>query len=127
MTPEEMVRSYVRLRDHKEAADKEFKKSMERVRLGMDKLEAMLLKHLEDTGGTSLRCKDTGTVYIKTRETATVKDREVFLNFIQENEFWDALDARANKPFIKEYMTEQGKEVPGVKWSAIKQVGIRRG
>lgn len=122
-----MVESYVRLRDHKEAAEKEFKKGMERVVAGMGKLEALMLKHLQDTGGTSLACKGTGTVYIKTRESATVKDREAFLEFIVKNDLWIGLDARANKPFIKQYMDQHGAEVPGVKWSAIQQVGVRRG
>lgn len=127
MTPEQMVQSYVRLRDHKQAADKEFKKSMERVNAGMDKLEALMLKHLQDTGGTSLACKGVGTVYLKAHESATVKDREAFLKFVVEQNLWDALDARANKPFVKEFMKEQGDDVPGVKFTAVQTVGVRRG
>ena len=127
MTPEEMVRSYVRLRDHKKAANDEFKKSMTRVNEGMAKVEALLLKHFQDTGATSFACKGTGTAYIKTQESATVKDRDAFLKFILDNQLFDALDARANRPFVKQFMDERGQEVPGVKWSAIQQVGIRRG
>ena len=122
-----MVRSYVRLRDHKNLADAEFKKSMERVNKGMQKLENNMLGHLNQTGATSIACKGTGTVYLLTRESATVKDRGAFLDFVRENNLWDALDARANKPFIKQYMDDRGEEVPGVKFSAIKQVGVRRG
>ena len=127
MTPEEMVRSYVRLRDYKKAAEDEFKKSMERVVLGMEKMENLMLKHMQETGGTSFAAKGVGTIYIKTRETATVKDRKAFLDFISLNNLWIGLDVRANKPFVKQYMDEHDADVPGIKFTAIQQVGVRRG
>src|SRR5574342_136288 len=104
-TPAAMVEMYIKLRDYKRAAEDEFSKSMERTRMGMEKLESMILAHLNNTGLDNIKC-DAGTAYRKTDYSATVKDREAFLKFIQESGLWDLLDARANKKFVREY-TEQ--------------------
>jgi hypothetical protein len=119
-TPAEMVE----LRDHKKQAEDEFHASMERTRQGMDKLESMILAHLNESGLANIKCS-AGTAYRKTDYSATVKDREAFLKFIQESGLWDLLDARANKKFVREY-TEQTAMVPGVDLSSISSVGVRR-
>lgn len=123
-TPAEMVELYIKLRDHKKAAEDEFHNSMERTRLGMEKLESMILAHLNDNGLDNIKCA-AGTAYRKTEYSATVKDREAFLKFIQESGLWDLLDARANKKFTREY-TEKVAMVPGVEMSSISNVGVRR-
>jgi len=125
LSPEQMVSNYIRLRDHKAEADAEFKKSMTRVNDGMKKLESLMLKHLNDTGGTSLACKGTGTCYINTKYTATVSERETFLNHVVENNLWEALDVKANKKYIREAAAD-GTVIPGVKLSSIQIVGVRR-
>lgn len=123
-TPAEMVELYIKLRDHKKQAEDEFSKSMERTRQGMEKLESMILAHLNENGLDNIKCA-AGTAYRKTDYSATVKDREAFLKFIQESGLWDLLDARANKKFVREY-TEQTAMVPGVDLSSISSVGVRR-
>ena len=123
-TPAEMVELYIKLRDHKKEAEEEFSASMERTRQGMAKLESMILGHLNDTGLDNVKCS-AGTAYRKTDYSATVKDRDAFLKFIQESGLWDLLDARANKKFVREY-TEQTAAVPGVDLSSISSVGVRR-
>lgn len=124
MTPAAMVENYIKLRDYKKAAEDEFKKSLERVVQGMDKLESMILAHLNDTGLENIKC-EAGTAYRKTDYSATVKDRDAFLKFIQESGLWDLLDARANKKFVREF-TEKTAMVPGVDLSSISSVGVRR-
>lgn len=124
MNQKEMVGAYVKLRDHKLAADKEFKKSMERVNEAMQVLEAKMMSSLNDTGANNIKT-EFGTVYINTKHTATVKDRKKFLEHVVVNNLWDALDARANKTFIRE-QAEEGIEIPGVKLTSVKTVGVRR-
>lgn len=124
MTPADMVENYIKLRDYKKAAEDEFSKSLERVRQGMEKLESLILAHLNDNGLDNIKCS-AGTAYRKTDYSATVKDREAFLKFIQESRLWDLLDARANKKFVREY-TEKTAMVPGVDLSSISSVGVRR-
>lgn len=125
MKPAEMVANYIRLRDYKKAADEEFKKSMEKVNLAMGKLEAQMLEHLNESGANSIAC-DQGTVYRNTQYSATVEDRETFRNWVITNEEWEAVDLKANKTFVKDYANEKGEVPPGVKFTQMHTVGVRR-
>lgn len=119
------VEQYVQLRDYKKQADTEFKESMTRVNEAMKKLEGELMKGLDAEGVESIRA-DTGTAYIKTQTSASVKDREEFLKFVFTTKNLELLDVRANKKIVRE-LGEQGTVVPGVNYTEIKQVGVRRG
>ena len=125
MTPDEMVRNYIRIRDHKERAEKEFKEGMERVNKGLKKLEASMLTHLQSTGGNSLKT-DFGTVYISTKYSATVDDRDTFLDWVRGKNQWEALDVRANKTFVRTFTDETSEVVPGVKLTGMTKVNVRR-
>jgi hypothetical protein len=122
--PAELVEIYLGLRDAKKAADEAFKKSMERTNAGMEKLEGMLLQKLEELGADSLSCPK-GTVYRNTQNSATVQDKPAFRAWVEEQGNWDAVDLRANKVAIKQLL-DAGVEVPGVKYTSIHTVGVRR-
>lgn len=124
ITPAKMVEQYIVLRDHKKAADAEYKKSMERVNQAMEKLEGMLLKHLQEAGADSIACK-AGTVYRNTQNSATVKDMQAFRDWVITNDGWDVVDLRANKVAV-EALLKEGTEVPGVNFTSIHTVGVRR-
>lgn len=123
--PQERIDKYVKLRDYKKEADAEFKKSMERVNQAMTKLEGQLAVDLEESGGTSLTGAS-GTVYFTTKSTASVKDRDEFLRYVFQTKNLELLDVRANKKIVRELGTD-GTVVPGVTYTEIKQVGVRRG
>jgi len=123
-TPAQLVEDYITLRDHKKAADEQFKASMERVNRGMEMLEGMLLAKLEELGADSLAC-DAGTVYKNTQHSATVTDRPSFKEWAERTDNWEAIDIKANKAVIRELL-KQGIEVPGVKFTSINTVGVRR-
>lgn len=125
LTPAEQVGAYIRLRDFKKSAEDEFKKSMTKVNTAMDKLEAELLDNLNTTGANSLSC-DSGVVYKNTHLSATVENRDVFLTHVRKNELWEALDLKASKTFVKEYMEEHGVSLPGLKVTQVATVGVRR-
>lgn len=119
-----LVADYIKLRDYKKHAEDEFKKGMERVNQAMEKLANQALEHMTQTGAESI-ATEAGTVYRNTQWSATVKDKQAFLDFVRQNEEWDALDVRANKTYVRETMAE-GKDVPGVSLSSISTVGVRR-
>lgn len=122
--PAELVAIYIGLRDAKKAAEAEFKKSMERTNQGMEKLEGLLLIKLEELGADSLACPE-GTVYRNTQHSATVQDRTVFREWVESTGNWDAVDLKANKVAVRELL-EAGTEVPGVKFTSVHTVGVRR-
>jgi hypothetical protein len=125
VTPAQKVAQYVKLRDHKRAAEEEFKKGLERINLALAKLEGELLAHLDETGGTSLKCKE-GTVYKTTALNCSVEDRDAFLEYVVNEGKWDALDVKANKTFVKELLEAESPIPPGVKTSQYTSIGVRR-
>lgn len=125
LTPAQMVAAYIKLRDYKKSADDEFKNSMKRTNEAMEKLEGQLLEHLNTSGGDSLKCPE-GTVYKNTQTTATVENREAFKAYVEQHDLWEAMDIRANKVFVREYMEEKGVAIPGVKVTQLATVGVRR-
>lgn len=124
-TTQDKIKQYVTLRDYKKNADAEFKKAMERVNAAIKKLDAELLKDIQASGGNSLS-GDEGTVYLKTQSSATVKERDQFLKFVFETENLELMDVRANKAIVRE-LGKKGITVPGVTYTEMKQVGVRRG
>jgi 3-methyladenine DNA glycosylase AlkD len=124
-TPAELVAAYIKLRDKKEAANAEFKKSMEPTNQIMGMLEATLLQKLEELGVDSLSAKGIGTVYRNRQDSATVQDKPAFRAWVQESGNWDAVDLRANKVAVR-HMLDEGQEIPGVSFTTINTVGIRR-
>jgi len=124
-SPAELVELYIKLRDAKEAAAEEYKKSMERTNLGMQKLEAILLDRLQVLEVDSLTAKGIGTVYRNTQYSATVQDAREFKAFLDSSGDWELADIRANKTAVRAALAA-GKSVPGVNFTTNHTVGIRR-
>ncbi len=125
MSDNERVAQYVKLRDYKKAANAEFKKSMVRVDEAMAKIEGEFLQQLIESDSNSIST-DAGTFYKKTRNSCSVKDRDEFFRWVIENRELELMDIRANTKLVKEKL-DKGVDVPGVNYSEITQVGIRRG
>jgi len=125
MTPTEKVAAYIRLRDYEKKAKEEFEASLERVRVAKTKLEVELLEDLNTLGADSIAAKGVGTVYRNTVTSVTVENRDEFMKFVSENG-WDAVDLKANKTFVREYLEEKGSIPAGVKFSQVVTIGVRR-
>lgn len=125
MSDKERVAQYVQLRDYKKKAEAMFKESMTRVNSAITKLEGEFLSELIERDANSINT-DSGTIYKRTRNSCSVKDRDAFFRWVIENRQLECMDIRANTKLVKEQM-EKGVEVPGVNYSEITQVGIRRG
>ncbi len=125
MNTQERINNYIRLREHKKKADAEYKKSMERVNTAMVKLEGELMKDINDSGGDSLS-GPAGTVYTTTKSTASIKDRDAFLRFVFQTKNLEVLDVRANKAIVRS-LGKQGTVVPGVNYTEVKVIGVRKG
>lgn len=124
MTVEEMVDAYIRIRDHKEAASREFKEKMKRVDEAQKVLEAKLQEHLLTTGAEHVGTA-AGTVYKITKNSTSVQDAEGFMQWVRDNDAWDALDVKANVTFVRDTLAA-GTPIPGVKFSSFSTVGVRR-
>jgi hypothetical protein len=61
------------------------------------------------------------------KSTATVKDRDAFFKFALQTRNLEVMDIKANKRVVKELQEKNGVAVPGVKFTEIISIGVRRG
>ena len=95
------------------------------LREKLDELGLKLLDQLNKSGVDSMS-NTAGTVYKKTKSTATVKDGEALIDFIIEEGYIDLLERRANVTAVKEYLEEKQELPPGVELSEIVVIGVRK-
>lgn len=122
----EAVELYIKLRDQKAELKAEYEEKVAPVQAKMDKLEVKLLDVFKQTG-VDLVKTELGTVYTTTRMTASVADREVFLEHVKNNEDWSLLEIRASKTAVDEYREANDNQLPpGVNVSEHTVVTVRR-
>ena len=119
------VDQYVRLRDQIKKLDDEHKEQMKPYREALDKLNSVLLSHLIDIEGDSVRTQ-AGTVYRTAKKSASLADPDAFMRFVIGNEAWDLLDRKANVTAVADFIEENEATPPGVNFSTTYIVGVRR-
>ena len=122
----EAVSLYIQLRDKKAEMKAEFDASIAPLNEKMDKLEAKLLDVFNKTGMDSVKTEN-GTAYTAVRTTASIADREAFMEFVKANEEWSLLEVRASKTAIEQFRDSNNDELPpGVNIRSERVVNIRR-
>jgi hypothetical protein len=122
---EGLVKFYVELRDAKAALTDKLKEELKPYNEGMEKLETILLKHMQDTSSKSI-ATEAGTVYQRVERSATIKDKKLFSEYVIANQLFDLLDWKANKVQVFDMIEKTQQDVPGVNTQAFMTVGIRR-
>lgn len=131
MNADALTMKYVELRDRKAAIEKEAEIQVNKLKVLMDGIEGKLKEIMTTNGVTSLKTPH-GTAYIAYRDSASVADWDVLLDFIREKEAWDLLEHRVSKTAVKDRMEEDrnGQFVnpppPGVNFVRFEGVNIRR-
>jgi nanoRNase/pAp phosphatase (c-di-AMP/oligoRNAs hydrolase) len=126
MNLEKLVATYVELRDEKAKIKKEAEEQMAKVKVVMDKIEAKVLHHFNETGQNSA-ATPSGTAYKSLQTSITVADWNSTLPWIQEHGMWQMLDARVNKTAIEEYRrANEGAIPPGVNLREELTINVRR-
>lgn len=119
------VNQYVRLRDEIKRLDDEHKERMKSHREVLEKLNNVLLSHLNDINGDSVRT-DTGTVYRSAKKSASLADPDAFMRFVVAQQAWDLLDRKANVTAVADFIEDNQTPPPGVNFSTTFVVGVRR-
>jgi hypothetical protein len=117
---------YVELRDQITALKADLAEKLKPYRKGLEDLDAILLKALQDQGAKSIKTSS-GTVYQRIERSATVKDRKAFSEYVINTGEYDLIDWRANKVGVFAHMEKNAIDVPGVNTSAYMAIGVRRG
>lgn len=120
------VSLYIQLRDKKAEMKAEFDASIAPLQEKMDKLEAKLLDVFNQTGMDSVKT-EFGTAYTAVRTTASIADRDVFMDFVKAHEEWSLLEVRVSKTAVEQFRSSNDDELPpGVNIREERVVNIRR-
>lgn len=125
MKAEELIQRYVELRDKKAEFKQEYDSKTLEINTELEQLENKLLKLFQDVGVDNVKTRF-GTAYTSVKSSASVEDKEAFFNFVKGEEEWGFIDIRAAKLAIEQYKDTHQKLPPGVKWSEIRTVNVRR-
>jgi cell division GTPase FtsZ len=121
----EVVEKYIEYRDMKAALKAEYDLKAAKIDEQLEKIEAKLLEVLDQTGGKSFSTP-AGTAYISVRSSASVADREAFMEFVKRQEEWPLLEVRASKTGVQQFRDLNNDLPPGINWREERVVNIRR-
>ena len=121
----EAVSLYIQMRDKKAQMKADFEASIAPLNEKMEKLEAKLLDVFNKTGMDSVKTEH-GTAYTTTRTTASVADRDTFMEYVKEHEEWSLLEVRASKTAVEQFKAVHDDIPPGVSIREERVVNIRR-
>lgn len=122
---ETRVDQYVKLRDLIKEKDDAHKAAMKPYREALEKLNNLMLAELNNIGGDSIKT-GAGTVYKTERKSASLEDGEAFMEYIIQNEAWELIDRKANVTAVEDFAKSNGTLPPGVKFTVMQTVGVRR-
>jgi phage host-nuclease inhibitor protein Gam len=121
----EAVAIYIKMRDKKAQMKADFDASVAPLNEKMEQLEAKLLDVFNKTGMDSVKT-EFGTAYTTTRVTASVADREIFMNFVKDKEEWSLLEVRAAKTAVEQFRSIHDDIPPGISMREERVVNVRR-
>lgn len=119
------VEQYIKLRDKIKEIEARHKEELKVYKETLEKLNAVILAHLTQVGGESIRTS-AGTAYITEKKSASLADPQAFMDYVISNEAWDLLDRKANSTAVADYISEHKAPPPGVNFSTTNLVGVRR-
>jgi len=121
-----LTKAHLRIREARSKIKKEFDEQDASLKAQQEKLESIMLAHLNETNVGSVRT-DSGTFYRQEEITPSGADWDAFYRWITEHDAFDALERRIKKTFIKEYMeANEGAIPPGVNVYREYVVRVRR-
>jgi len=119
------VDEYIRTRDEIRDIESRHKDELRPYKQKLEELGAVLLEQLQAVGGDGVRTKS-GTVYVTEKRSASLADPSLFMDYVIQNSAWDLLDRKANVTAVTDYIAEHNTAPPGVNFSAVLTVGVRR-
>lgn len=122
----EAVELYIKMRDKKAQMKAEFDEKIAPLNEKMEKLEAKLLQAFQTLGMDSVKT-EFGTAYTTVRTSASVADKDAFMNFVKEQGEWSLLEIRAAKVAVEQFREANDNELPpGIDIREERVVNVRR-
>lgn len=127
ITVEQVIEKYIETRDAIEAEKKLFDAKVADLKALQENREKWLMGALDKVGATSMKAPH-GTVFIDWKDSAVVADAGTFLAWVYED--WDErntfLENRVSKTAVKQRLEDGQTPPPGVNYTKVKDVKVRR-
>jgi len=120
-----IVKKYIELRDAAERITKEAKTKVAELEAAQDTLASVLMKLAQEQGVTSFKT-DAGTAFIATKTHAGVADWNRVVEYIKANDAFNLLNKAVNKTAVQEYIQKHETPPPGVNWTTMQEIQVRR-
>jgi hypothetical protein len=119
------ITQFIQLRDKIKEIKQRQKDELKPFEEGKDMLEAYIIQHLQAMK-MEHAATEAGTAYLSSRVSATVKDMGEFWEYVLSNGLFDLVDKRANAPAVTEHIQKHGTPPPGINYSTMITLGVRR-
>jgi hypothetical protein len=124
-TMDECVNRFVKIRDALKEADDKHKERTAALRAYQEGLGNLMLSKLQEMGGDSLKTPH-GTVYRTIKRSASIADGEAFRGYVLKAQAFDLVDWRANANAVDDFIKSHSSPPPGVNFSTMNTIGVRR-
>lgn len=121
----ELVTKYIELRDKKAEFKAAYDEKVKKIDDVLYRIEAKLLETFDSAGMDSVKTPN-GTAYVSSRTSASVADRDVFMEFVKANDEWPLLEVRASKTGVEQYKESHDDLPPGINLRTERVVNVRR-
>lgn len=122
---EQVIEAYTKLRDRRSELKRMYEADDAVLVQKMDKLEAWLLKTMQDVGTDQL--KGNGAIaFVTTRDRAKSDDWGTFWDWLAENKRLDMLEKRVATKTVMDYYNEFQELPPGISISRERTVNVRK-
>lgn len=120
-----LVEDYVKVRDLKADIEAKHKERVSKYNEVLMAIEAKILQFLQDHNLDTVKT-GAGTAYTRTVKSASIADGELFRNYVIMNQKYELVDWKANANAVQDYVTAEGNLPPGVNFSSMQKIGVRR-
>lgn len=124
---DELIKARIAVNDTIQIAQDDLTANLKPSRRKLEVLDGVLLNMIQATSLQKNIKSESGTAYKEKKESYTVKDRKLFLQWIMTNNRFDLLDVRVDASAAKKYLKDTDGLLPdGIGYSAFILLRTRR-
>ena len=117
---------YIQLRDKIKAIEAADADKLKPLKDMLVTLNGMFVDYIQKSGQDSFTVTGVGTVYKTEKKSVSLEDAEAFKRHVIGAEAYDLIDWKANSTAVKDFLEEHQQLPPGVKYTTMVTVGVRR-
>jgi hypothetical protein len=122
---EAIIAKYITLRAEVDKRTNALKAELKPLNEAMEAIETYFLALINTTGQTQFGTS-VGTAFKTTKTGCNIENKSEFLAHLKKEDAWHLLTLSANKTAVGEYIDQHNVAPPGIKWTAITAVQIRK-